>query len=181
MSSQEQTDLIKRLDPIEKSLVDDSKMPIEKVKLLLDAQVSLEDYFYYPWLSKGISEIAWIRQQQAGISGDDTIISTRQVASKEWAVVQNFFVPGLHQFKRAQLLKGFLMSGIALSSLSLYFIHKAPDSNRSIGCDYPVYLFILGGDLLWSSIDIDIQINRELNKDAMRFSYLITVPFKVPL
>ena len=176
--AQESEDLLKRLDPIEKSLIDDSQMPMTKLRLLIDSDISLQEYFQYPWLSYGISEKEWIRQKKAGISGTDTIITTKQVTSTQWAVVQNFFIPGLHQFKRHQFFKGYLMSGIALSSLAFFAFHKDNSSKSLFGFDHPIYLAVLGGDLLWSSMDIGVQINSELNKDAMRFSYMISLPIK---
>lgn len=177
--AQESDELLKRLDPVEKALIDDSQMPTGKLHLLMDSGISLQEYFHYPWLTLGISEKEWIHQQQVGISGTDTIIPTKQVASTQWAVVQNFFLPGLHQFKRHQLLKGYLMSGIALGSLALFVFHSdKSNSTRALGFDYPIYLVFLGGNLFWSSIDIGVQINKELNKETMRFSYMFTFPIK---
>lgn len=177
-SAQKSDELQKRLDPDEKALIDDSQMPNEKLYLLMDSDVSLQEYFQYPWLTLGITEKEWIGQQKIGISGTDTIIPTKQVTVKQWAVVQNFFLPGLHQFKRHQLLKGYLMSGIALGSIALFVFHNDKNSKNVHGFDYPIYLAFLGGDLLWSSIDIGIQVNEELNKNTMRFSYMLTVPIK---
>jgi hypothetical protein len=179
--AQESDELLKRLDPIEKALIDDSQMPIEKLHLLMDSAVSLQDYFHYPWLTLGISEKEWIHQQQAGILGSDTIVPTKQVVATQWAVVQNIFLPGLHQFKRHQLAKGYLMSGIALGSIALFVFHNNKNSKSALGFDYPIYLAFLGGDILWSSIDIGIQVNKELNKDALRFSYMITFPKKTSM
>ncbi len=165
-----------KLDPVEKILVEDSKMPFEKVKFLLDSDISLVEYFRYPWLYSGITEKAWINQQKAGIIGRDTILTTNQIKQNEWAVIQNFFIPGLHQFKRKQTGKAFAMTGIAIGSLALYTLHRTNKSSAFPAFDYPIYLAILGADMLWSSIDIGVQISREQNGDSMRFSYLITIP-----
>jgi hypothetical protein len=165
-----------KLDPVEKALVEDSKMPYEKVKYLLDSEIFLTEYFRYPWLHLGITEKAWINQQKAGIMGHDTVISTKQIKKTQWAVVQNFFIPGLHQYKRKQTGKALAMTGIAVSSLSLYTIHRKNKSSAFPAFDYPAYLVILGADMFWSSIDIGVQINREVNKDSMRFSYFVTIP-----
>ncbi len=165
-----------KLDPVEKTLVEDSKMPFEKVKFLLDSDISLVEYFRYPWLYSGITENAWINQQKAGIIGHDTLLSTKQIKQTEWAVIQNFFIPGFHQYKRKQTGKALAMTGIAVSSLALYTFHRTNKSSAFPAFDYPIYLAILGADMLWSSIDIGVQINRELNGNSMRFSYLITIP-----
>jgi len=179
--AQELNDPVLRLDPIEKALVDDSKIPIQKVQMLQNADISLIEYFEYPWLKLGITEKEWIRQQRAGILTNDTIISTKQVKKTEWAVVQNFFLPGLHQFKRSQLTKGFIMSGVALGALSLFAFHKKDKTDDIFAFDYPIYIAFLGTDLLWSSIDIGVQINKDLNHDSMRFSYQISIPLTLPL
>jgi hypothetical protein len=165
-----------KLDPVEKALVEDSKMPFEKVKFLLDSEISLTEYFRYPWLQLGITEKAWISQQKAGIIGQDTILSVKKIKQTQWAVVQNFFIPGLHQYKRKQTGKALLMSGIAISSLALYTFHRKTKASALPAFDYPAYLAILGADMFWSSIDIGIQIKREVNSDSMRFSYFVTIP-----
>jgi hypothetical protein len=165
-----------KLDPVEKSLVVDSKMPFEKVKYLLDSEISLTDYFRYPWLHLGITEKEWINQEKAGIIGHDTLFSTKQIKRTQWAVVQNFFVPGLHQYKRKQTGKALAMTGIAVGSLVLYTVHRKDKTGTFPAFDFPIYLAILGADMFWSSIDIGVQINREMNSDSMRFSYLVTIP-----
>jgi hypothetical protein len=165
-----------KLDPVEKGLVEDSNMPLEKVQYLLESEISLTEYFRYPWLGLGITEKAWINQQKAGIIGHDTILSVKQIKRTQWAVVQNFFIPGLHQFKRKQTVKALAMTGIAVSSLALYSFHRKNKSSAFPAFDYPAYLVILGADMFWSSIDIGVQINREVNSDSMRFSYFVTIP-----
>lgn len=179
-TEKERQNLLDRLDPFERACFDDSKMPVEKAKMLIDSGIHLDEYFEYPWLKLGISEKDWIRQQSTGTVIGDTITSAKEIASQQWSVVQAFFVPGMHQFKRKQTFKGLLMSGIAVASVSLFILHRDPKDKSSIGFDYPAYLGILGADMLWSSIDIGIQINREQNKDAMRFSYRISLPIKKP-
>jgi hypothetical protein len=165
-----------KLDPVEKALVEDSKMPVEKVQFLLDSEISLTEYFRYPWLHLGITEKEWFNQQKAGIIGQDTIISAKQIKRTEWAVIQNFFIPGLHQYKRKQTGKGLAMTGIAVSTLALYTFHRKDKASAFPAFDFPVYLAILGADMFWSSIDIGVQIKREVNRDSMRFSYFITIP-----
>ncbi|NLE01823.1 MAG: hypothetical protein GX640_18315 [Fibrobacter sp.] len=161
---------IENLTPAEKSMVEDSRMPQQKLQQILEAGVSIEEYFQYPWLKLDISEPDWLNQRKAGlIKNQDTL--SDEVSRREWAVVQNFFLPGYHQLKRHQRPKGFAMAGIAFCSLVLYALHRNPENNDRIGFDYPIYLFILGADQLWSSIDIGIQVYKEIGKDASRFSY----------
>jgi hypothetical protein len=176
----ENDQLVLKLDHIERAFFDDSQMPVEKLHQLMDAEISLENYFDYPWLRLGISEKDWILQHKAGIvHPDDTFGNTKQIASREWAVIQNFFFPGMHQFKRHQTFKGFLMSGIAVASVALFALHKNPDDKNSLGFDYPQYFFLLGADCIWSAIDLGVQLKRENEKEMLRFSYNITIPIKV--
>lgn len=162
--------IVKKLSLSEHELYLDAQMPVEKLVELHEAKISLEEYFGYPWLQLGITEPEWIRQRQAGIISNDRE-TTRSISKQEFAVVQNFFFPGLHQFRRRSFLKGFLMSGTAIASCTLYAMHSNPRENRQNGFDYPAYLLLLGADLLWSSIDIGIQVHKELNQSATRFSF----------
>jgi hypothetical protein len=167
---------MQRASSIEKELIQDSRITLEKVDEIFRAGVSLEEYFQYPWLEKQLSEKDWLQQRRAGIITEDEM-STRQIKKKEWTVVQNFFVPGMHQFKRGQSKKGFLMLGIALGTMALYAFHHDPNESNNIGFDYHGYLALLGADLLWSSIDIGVQVQRELNQDANRFSMISNKQF----
>ncbi len=157
------------LKDYEIELIRDSRMPVEKLEQITGAGISVEEYFQYPWLKLNISEREWINQRKAGIlKGED--YPTQQLRSSQWAVIQNFFIPGLHQFKRKQIIKGILMSTIALGSLSLFSLHRAPGEKGPLAFDYPAYLALLGADLLWSSIDLGVQVNREFDNGAKRFS-----------
>ncbi len=58
------------------------------------------------------------------------------------------------------------MSGLAVSSLGFFIVHSAVTKTIQ-----PLGLFFLGTDMLWSGIDMGIQIQRENNPDASRFSF----------
>ena len=117
-----QAKIFKELTESEKELVEDSGISVDKLEILQQAGISVEEYFQYPWIEHGISEKEWVNQRKAGIISSDQP-SIKQIELSEWAVVQNFFLPGFHQFKRQQHLKGFLMSGIAVTTLALYAVH----------------------------------------------------------
>lgn len=158
-----------QLNEYEIELLRDSRMSQDKLNQIYSAGVTLEEYFQYPWINLNLSEKEWLSQRSAGIiKGEDYQI--QQLKKNQWAVIQNFFIPGLHQFKRKQTLKGFLMAGIAAGSISLYALHKASGKTGIVGFDYPAYLALLGADLLWSSIDLGVQVNREFDNGARRFS-----------
>jgi hypothetical protein len=175
------------LSQTEWELVEDAGMSMEKVEELLKAGISISEYFEYPWLELGMTEKEWIERRRAGVISDHMIAARSEHEKSYWAVVQNFFFPGFHQWKRRQYAKSFPMTGIALVSTLLFIFHAdydegAPGSNR-----HPIYLMFLAGDMVWSSIDIGIQANKERNPDSERFtrydihgnefSMRMTVPF----
>lgn len=164
------TDPFANLKDYEVELIRDSRMPVEKYQQIVAAGVTLEEYFQYPWIKLNLSEKDWLDQRKAGILKSEDY-STQQLKINQWAVVQNFFIPGLHQFKRKQTFKGLLMSGIAVGSLTLFALHRKPGNNGILSFDYPAYLAVLGADLLWSSIDLQIQVSRQFDNGAKRFSF----------
>jgi hypothetical protein len=164
--------------------VDDARLTADKLQEIVNAGVLPSEYFRYPWLGYRISEKEWLAKRRHGVlKGDGDVV--REISSKEWAVVQNFFFPGLHQYRRKQGFKGFIMTSVALGSLALYALHKEPGKTAIYGFDYPAYLLVLAADQLWSSIDIGVQIHRELNPAANRFTsvmpaYQFSLAFNVP-
>ncbi len=164
------SDPLSGLKDYELELLRDSRMPVGKLQQIKDAGITLDEYFQYPWIKLNLSEKEWLAQRKAGILKSEDY-STQQLKNNQWAVIQNFFVPGLHQFKRKQYFRGILMSGIAVSSLALFALHRKPGNNGPAGFDYPAYLAVLGVDLLWSSIDLGVQVNRQFDNGAKRFSY----------
>jgi hypothetical protein len=154
------------------NLVQQHHMSLDRVKSFLRDGISVAEYFREPWVSIGITEAQWFANRRRGLSDDDMRGQGRTASAGEWAFIQNFFVPGLHQWIRHDYGKAAAMSGIAVVSLGLYAgLRDTKKNPKSIGFDYPVpFLIILAGDMLWSSIDIGVTIMHENNPDAARFS-----------
>ncbi len=160
------------LSQVEWQMILDAEMPIDKVDELLAAGISITDYFEYPWLKIGISEQEWIRRRRAGMDNADIAVHTASHANaSEWAVVQNFLLPGFHQFKRKQYGKGAAMTSIAVLSTGLLAFLWIKE-----GDFMPAPLLLLIPDMAWSSIDIGFQIRRERNPEANRFILRDVIP-----
>lgn len=155
------------------NLIKESNMPMAKVHRLLEAGISISEYFKKPWVELGVTEGTWIEKREAGLTNED-IKAGRTKPSKggEWSVAKAFILPGYLQLKRKQNLKGGTMASVALLSVlfgagTLYQNLTTPGS-----ADYwPVFFLIsLPASMLWSGIDMHKQIQLELNPAAQRFS-----------
>jgi hypothetical protein len=156
-------------------MVQQNNMSMDKVKSLLRDGISVSEYFKQPWLELGLTESQWHANRRRGLSDEDMRGAHPKASSNQWAAIQNFFVPGLHEWLRHEYVRASAMSGIAAASLALYVI--VPDKNdaKSKGFGYPFpFLVILGADMLWSSLDIGMTVIRESNPDAARFSMIAT-------
>lgn len=154
------------LSQLEWEMVLDSQMPMDKLDVLQKAGITVVEYFRYPWLKYGISEQEWIRSRQSGLLESDIAAENKPGGASDGAkVFSAFFLPGLHQFKNHQHLKGALMTSASVLSVAYM-------TARSIQMDsfVPHPLLILFPAMLWSSLDIGFKINRERNPDAGRFS-----------
>ena len=147
-----------------------AKMPISKVKELLRSGISITEYFRYPWIDFGISEGQWIDNRKHGLSDVDMRKTTPSAApspeESDWVLIQNFFVPGLYQWMRQEFIRASCMSGVAVGSVACFILVKNTD-----GTPYnPLFLALLGADMIWSAIDLGIQRHNERNPDAGRFT-----------
>lgn len=155
----------KGLSQVEWQMIQDAQMPEKKVDELLQAGISISEYFQYPWLSLGISEGEYIRKRKAGMVDADIRAHSHLVEISDLAVIHNFFLPGFYQFKRQQKIKAFTMSGLAVGLAGLTTFLSIKEKNF-----IPAPLLLLIPDMLWSSIDLGLQLHKERNPDAQRFS-----------
>jgi hypothetical protein len=177
------------LSQVEWDMIQKSHMSKGKLHHLLKCGISIPEYFKSPWDEVKLSENEWLRRRCAGQSSTEIRTSEQneqsgidKVSSGEWTPIQSFFLPGLNQVRRNQKLKGYFMSGIAVASLGFFIIHSA--TAKSI---QPIGLLFLVPDMLWSGIDMGIQIGHENNPDADRFSsahavgaVALTIRFTLP-
>jgi hypothetical protein len=154
-------------------MIQKSHMSRGKLHHLLKCGISIPEFFKSPWKEIKLSESEWVKRRCAGESSNEIRASqqTRQsgglsVASSEWTPIQSFLLPGYNQIRRGQYVKGYLMAGLAVASLGFFAAHCITEKSFQ-----PLGLFFLAPDMLWSGIDIGIQIQRESNPDAQRFTF----------
>jgi hypothetical protein len=171
------------LSQVEWEMIQKAKMPKSKVYDLLKCGVSITEYFTSPWLEFNMSEDEWIGRRKAGESSSDIRTKERhreeeahKVSHDQWMTLQGFFLPGLHQFIRKEPVRGYFMSGIALLSLG-FFAYQTINTKTF----QPMGLFFLVPDMLWSGVDLGIQIQKEQNPDASRFTQMQRLPARISL
>jgi hypothetical protein len=159
------------LSEAEWGMVLDAHMPMSKVNFLLKSCISISEYFKSPWKELGMSESEWIGNRKSGLSDND-MRALRRPAPKESApYIGAFFLPGCFQLARGQTAKGWIMAGAAVGMVALCAGHSAATKRFQ-----PLGLFLLVPDMIWSGLDIGIQVNREQNPDASRFSGVFPGP-----
>ena len=171
------------LSQVEWEMIQKAKMPKSKVYELLKCGISIKEYFTSPWLEFGMSEDEWIGRRKAGESSSDIRTKERhleaeahRVSHDQWMTLQGFLLPGLHQFLRKEPVRGYFMSAICVFSAG--FVAYRTISTKTF---QPMGLFFLVPDMLWSGVDLGIQIQKEQNPDASRFSQLGRLPASVAL
>ena len=171
------------LSQIEWEMIQKAKMPKSKVYELLKCGISITEYFTSPWLEVRMSEDEWVGRRKAGESSIDIKTKERhreeeahKVSHDQWMTLQGFFLPGLHQLIRKEPVRGFFMSGIAVVGLG-FFTYRTITTKTF----QPMGLFFLVPDMLWSGVDFGIQIQKEQNPDASRFTNARHTPASVAL
>ena len=161
------------LSQVEWDMIQKSHMPKSKLHHLLKCGISIPEYFKSPWKELKLSETEWVDRRCSGQSSaeirtceQNQRMGIGKVSTSEWIPIQSFFLPGYNQFRRHQKVKGYIMSGWAVASLGFFVIRSATTQSFQ-----PLGLFFLVPDMLWSAVDIGIQIQRENNPDAARFSF----------
>jgi hypothetical protein len=150
---------------IEWQMVLDARMPPEKIDEVLEAGATITEYFDYPWLEAGYTEQQWLRLRKEGLSLEERPHPDAGTGA-EWAVVHNFLLPGLHQFKRRQFAKALPMTGFAVLAVGGLAFGSLTGNGRMIAGSIALWV----PDALWSSIDIGVQLHREHNPEAARFA-----------
>jgi hypothetical protein len=159
------------LSEAEWGMILDAHMPMSKVNYLLKSGISISEYFKSPWKEFGMSEGEWIGKRKSGLSDSDIRAMKRQPGDDGRAPHENtsyvgaFFLPGCFQLARSQPAKGWIMLGSAIGFVTLCVAHSLSSKHFQ-----PLGLCLLVPDMLWSGIDVGIQVNKEQNPDASRFS-----------
>ena len=160
------------LSQVEWQLYLDSHMSKNKLYHLLKCGISLPEYFKYPWRELSITEGEWVGHRCDGESSSEISFKERnretglnKASHGEWVPVASFFLPGVNQLFRKEPAKGWTMLGIAAASIG--FIVGYSVSSQEF---QPAGLFFLVPDMLWSGVDMGIQIQHEQNPNAARFT-----------
>jgi hypothetical protein len=153
------------LSEAEWGMVLDSHMSLSKVKYLLKSGISIVEYFKSPWKGLGLSEGEWIGKRRSGLSDNDMRIVKPAGSGGGASCIGAFFLPGCFQISRGQQAKGWIMTGAAVGFITLCVAHSVSTKHFQ-----PLGLILLVPDMIWSGFDLGIQINREQNPDASRFS-----------
>jgi TM2 domain-containing membrane protein YozV len=171
------------LSQVEWEMIQKAKMPKSKIYELLKCGISITEYFTSPWLEVRMSEDEWVGRRKSGESSIDIKTKERRreeeahkISRDQWMTLQGFFLPGLHQFIRKEPVRGYFMSGIAVAGL-VFFIYRTISAKTF----QPMGLFFLVPDMLWSGVDLGIQIQKEQNPEASRFTQARRLPASVAL
>jgi hypothetical protein len=159
------------LSEAEWGMVLDAHMPISKVNFLLKSGISISEYFRSPWKEMGMTEGEWVGKRKSGLSDADIRAlkpgehSDATARKENTSYIGAFFLPGCFQLARSQPVRGWIMCGAAVGLVTLCVAHSVSSKHFQ-----PLGLLLLVPDMLWSGIDIGIQVQKEQNPDASRFS-----------
>jgi hypothetical protein len=154
------------LSQIEWEMVLDSRMPMYKLDELQVAGITVSEYFRYPWLKYGITEKEWLKSRQSGLLDSDIASENKTGGTggggKTFSAV---LLPGYHQFKQKVYWKGAIMTSVSVAALAIMAAGSIRNHTFSYGP-----LILLVPVMTWSGLDIGLQIDKERNPDAQRFS-----------
>jgi hypothetical protein len=137
--------------------IKEAKMPLSKVHELMKSGITISEYFSMPWKELRISEKEYIRLRRTGHSDAEVRwMHTRKQTINEWSAVQSFFLPGLNQVRRGRPMRGWIMAAVAAGSLGLLVAQNFHSSRVQ-----PFGLCLLLSDMLWSGIDMSVQVGAE--------------------
>ena len=139
--------------------IKDAKMPLSKVHELMKSGITISEYFKMPWKELCISEAKYIRLRRTGHSDAEVRwMYTQKRTINEWSAVQSFFLPGFNQIRRNQPVRGLIMATVAVGSLGLLVAQNIHSTRVQ-----PLGLYLLLPDMLWSGIDMSMQVMAELH------------------
>ena len=157
------------LSEAEWGMVLDSHTPLSKVKFLLKSGISIAEYFRSPWKGLDMSEGEWISNRKSGLSDNDMRAkAVKPPPTGNVSYIGAFFLPGCFQLARHQPAKGWIMTGAAIGLITLCVAHSVSSKRFQ-----PLGVVLLVPDMIWSGIDIGVQVNKEENPDASRFSSVL--------
>lgn len=160
------------LSQSEWKIIQDNKISLDKVHVLLSCGISIGEYSKKPWNELGMTEGDWIEKRRSGFTSYDIELEAKS-NPRHWKVDTNnvssdyssfssgknqllgFVFPGYQQLRLKERSKGSIMSGLAISSL-LGCLAGTLLENRFEA--RPLYI-VLAPDMLWSFIDFTITLS----------------------
>jgi hypothetical protein len=161
------------LSQSEWKIIQDNKISLDKVPLLLSTGISIGEYIKKPWKELGLTEGEWIEKRRAGLSSYDIELEmksrhhwkgeTKDEPSLEFSSfssnknqLASFVLPGFQQLRLKESSRGTIMAGIAIASLAGCFIGTVLEENFETR---PLYMVLLP-DMLWSFVDFKITLGK---------------------
>jgi hypothetical protein len=133
------------------------KLPLAKVHQLLESGISISEYYPRPWRALSISEAEYLRLRRAGHSDADVrLMYARKSSSDMWTASGSFLMPGVNQIGRGHAVRGWIMAAAAAGCVGLIVGWSAASRRFQ-----PLGLCFLVPDMLWSGIDMSVQISAE--------------------
>ncbi len=142
------------LSETEWNKIQEMKLPLVKVHQLLESGISISEYYRRPWQELSIPEAEYIRLRRAGHSDADVrSMHARKRLGDSWTAAGSFLVPGVNQIRSGHAVRGWIMAAAAAGCAGL-FVGWSAASRRF----QPLGLGLLVPDMMWSGIDMSIQI-----------------------
>jgi len=159
-------------------LIQDNRMPMEKVEELLKAGIGISEYFQNPWKKLGMTEPKWIAKRRMGLTNDD--IERQALGAKKDTSMQPakpeaptfreldrsrenrelfaaFFLPGYMQLREQRKGRGAVM--VSLAAVSIAGCAAWSAANRQF-MSLPLFMVLIP-DMGWSFVDH--KVNRSSN------------------
>jgi hypothetical protein len=157
--------------------IQDNKISLDKVQVLLSAGIPIGEYSKKPWKELGLTENEWIKKRRAGLSSYDIELEAK-LHRPSWKVDPNsvspeffpfpsgknrllsFVLPGYQQLHLKKMSRGSIMVGLAIASFVGCFAGTLIENRLEVR---PLYI-VLAPDMLWSFIDFTITIGNTTKK-----------------
>ena len=162
------------LSQSEWKIIQDNKISLDKVPVLLSAGISIGEYSKKPWKKLWLTEGEWIEKRRAGLTAYDIELEV-QSNRRQWKVdsknvvpseyssfssnknrLVSLLLPGFQQLRLKEMSRGEIMAGLAIASLVGCFVVTVVEDRF----EARPLCFVLAPDMLWSFIDFKITLGK---------------------
>lgn len=153
-------------------------MSKKKLLDLVEHGIMPSEYFSEPWKKLGVSETEWLDEKKKGMENADIDRTLHRGSLFNYDPVVSFFLPGYYQWKTKRPIIAGSMTGLAIGSLGLLFLHQKEVTEENTTGDDPktqktfrsIYFVTLLSSMLWSTADAFYHTRYTNNPEAQRFS-----------